>query len=226
MKPWEKIVHERGQEFLNFIILVNVNFYFAELEIVDLCGKWIPRRSILKEKFWLVDHAADEIRHSEQFKEGVESLGLEWDELDFSKYRISDVSGRFDKMQESDDELEVLVGLNLYAEGVLAIEELLQLDRHASQYFPAFHQILKEEGTHLGYGKEVVRRLIDESSENRERAQGYCDWCREHLQQYHGNDISPIIDKAINFGLMDKNFREKTAERFEIVMSSVGLSVA
>jgi 1,2-phenylacetyl-CoA epoxidase catalytic subunit len=129
-------------------------------------------------------------------------------------------------MRESDDELEVLVGLNLYAEGVLAIEELLQLDRNASQYFPTFHQILKDEGMHLGYGKEVLRRLINESPENRERAQAYCNSCQEHLKQYHFRDISPIIDKAAKFGLIDNNFREKTAERFVTVMSSVGLSAA
>lgn len=225
MKLYEQILKEHGQECLDLILLVYLNFYFSEIEIIDLCAKWIPRRNILQEKFWLVYHASDEVRHSEQFKNGVEFLGLNWDELDFSKYRLPDISGRFGKLEESNDELEILVGLNLYAEGVLAMEELIQLSHNASQYFPAFQQILKEEGTHLGFGKEVLNRLIKESPENKKRAQSHCDWYRKHMKQYLWKDISEHIDRAIKFGLVNKNYREKTALRFNTVMSSVGLDV-
>lgn len=225
MKLYEQILDKYGSKCLDLILLVYINFYFSEIEIIDLCGRWIPRRKILKEKFWLVQHAADEIRHSELFKDGVKLLGLDWEDLELEKYRLTDIEGRFGKLEESDDELEVLIGLNLYGEGVLAMEELIQLSRNAQQYFPAFPQILKEEGTHLVFGIEVTRRLIQESAENRERAQSHCDWYRNHLQQYLWKDISPHIDQAIEYGLVDKRYREKTAERFKVVMSLVGLSV-
>lgn len=225
MKLYEQIVDRYGKKYLDLILLIYINFYFSEIEIIDLCGRWIPRRKILKEKFWLVQHAADEIRHSELFKKGVELLGLDWENLELKKYRLRDIEGRFGKLEESDDELEVLIGLNLYGEGVLAMEELIQLSHNAQQYFPAFKQILKEEGTHLGFGVEVARRLIKESVENQKRAQSYCDWYRNHLQQYLWKDISPQIDQAIEFGLVDKSYREKTVARFKTVMSSVGLSV-
>ena len=86
MKLWEKIVKEEGQQMLDLIVMVYVNFYYAELEIIEVCEKWIPRRTNLEEKFMLLDHAADEIRHSSYFKQGVEYLGLNWDDLPHEKY--------------------------------------------------------------------------------------------------------------------------------------------
>jgi 1,2-phenylacetyl-CoA epoxidase catalytic subunit len=222
---WEEIIKERGEKCFDLILLVYVNFYWSELEIIDLCAKWIPKRDNLEEKFYLVHHASDEVKHSILFKEGVEDLGLSWNDIDFSKYKLKDIEGRFGKLEESDDEIEILIGLNLYAEGVLAMEELIQLERNASKYFPSFRQIIKEEGTHLGFGKQVLHRYMEESFENKKIAQLNCDWYGNHLQKYLWEDISEYIDQGIDFGFLDKKYREKTAERFEVVMSSVGLSV-
>ena len=223
-KLYERVLEEKGNGCLDLILLVYVNFYWSELEIIDLCAKWIPKRTNLEEKFYLVHHAADEVQHSKLFQEGVEYLGLNWDELDFEKYRLKDIEGRFGKLEDSDDELEILVGLNLYAEGVLAMEELIQLERNASEYFPSFRRIIREEGTHLGFGKHVLRRYMKDS-ENKKIAQSHCDWYGSHLQKYLWKDISSYVDQGIDYGFLDKDYREKTVERFDIVMSSVGLSV-
>lgn len=225
MKPFEKIVQERGQAFLDAILLINTNFYMSELEIIDLCARWIPRRKILREKFYLVSHASDEVRHAGLFKKEIEDLGIPWSDELITRYRLSDIGSRFDRLHKSDDEIEVLIGLNLYAEGVIAMEELVELSQYASEYFPTYAQIQREEQTHLAFGQKVLQRLLSESEEDRARAQVICDGYRDHLLHYLWNDISPIIDMGIGWNCLSEKYRENTVNRFESVMTTAGLDV-
>lgn len=225
MELWKKIVDDEGQEILDLILTLLVNFYYAELDIIDVCGRGIPRRSVLDEKLMLVEHAWDEMRHAQHFKNGVEALGLKWDELDKNKYYLPDQSTRFSKLLNSDDEIEVLVGLNLYSEGVLAMEELAQLHHNKPEYFPKFGEILTEEGRHLKFGITVARRRFKESEEARAKAQAYCDQFVHHLQQYLWEDINDAINLGIHLKYLDPDYRMKAVKRFENVMSAVNLSV-
>jgi hypothetical protein len=225
MELWKKIVDDHGQEILDLILVLLVNFYYAELDIIDVCGRWIPRRSVLDEKFMLVEHAADEMRHAQYFKQAVEALGLKWEELDRDKYYLPDQSTRFSKLLTSEDEIEVLVGLNLYSEGVLAMEELAQLHHNKPEYFPKFGEILTDEGRHLKYGITVARRRFKDDEEARAKAQRYCDEMGQHLQQYLWDDINDAINLGIHLGYLDEDYRMKAVKRFENVMSAVNLSV-
>jgi hypothetical protein len=225
MKLCERIVRDHGQELLDLIVMVYVNFYYSEIEIIDICGRWMPRRTNLKEKIYLVQQAADEVRHMNLFKKGIEGLGLKWDELPLDQYRVRDVDDRFAKLARSDNDLEIQIGMNLYAEGVLAMEELVQLGENAPQYFPDFGEIARDQLTHTGYGRAVARRLIQESPDNKTQAQQYCDWYRDHLENYAWNEISGLIDKGVGYGYLTADYRERLARRFENVMTSVGLAV-
>jgi len=78
----EMIEREYGKATLDLILVVMVNFHYSEIEIMDLCGKWIPRRTNLIEKGYLVKHANDELRHAKLFRQGVERL-VTRQELDY-----------------------------------------------------------------------------------------------------------------------------------------------
>ncbi len=219
-----EIVDTFGREALDLVLMVYLNFYYSELEIIDLCARWVPRRSILKEKSYLLKQGVDEILHANLFQSGVEQLGLSWSALDHARYRIADVADRFEKLYASDDELEVIVGLNLYAEGVIALEEIEQLSRNAPRYFASFPRILRDELTHLAYGRAVLRRLLQADPDNRTRAQLYCDRYRAHLANYLRGQLREPIDRAIGYGFVDKDFVASTERRFCKVMGEVGLT--
>ncbi|WP_437626760.1 hypothetical protein [Sorangium sp. So ce1151] len=219
----QEIVEEYGQDMLDLVLLVYVNFYYSELEIIDLCAKWIPRRGILTEKSYLIRHASDEVTHAELFKKGVEHLGITWSDLDPDKFRIRDIDDRFKKLFDSDDELEVLIGLNLYAEGVLALEEIEQLARSKPRYFQDFERILRDEKTHVAFGVKVAKRLIAQSPENRARAQEYCSWYADHLKNYLGGELSGPLQTGIKHGFISSDYVEKTFTRFKDVMSQLDL---
>ncbi|MDX6742358.1 hypothetical protein [Actinocorallia sp. A-T 12471] len=221
--PMEEIIETYGEDVWNLILTVYVNFHSSELEIIDLCARWIPRRTDLREKTYLVHHASDEVTHARLFREGVERLGMPWDGFDHDKYRIQDIDDRFQKLFDSDDELEVLIGLNLYAEGVLAMEELYQLGRNKPQYFYQFDRIEREERRHVGFGVTVAKRLLAESEDNRRRAAEHCRWYQEHLDNYLKGELAEKIGWAIDAGFVSDDYIPRTRARFNDTMSQLGI---
>jgi 1,2-phenylacetyl-CoA epoxidase catalytic subunit len=219
----QEIVDQYGQDMLDLVLLVYVNFYTSELEIIDLCAKWIPRRELLAEKSYLLKHASDEVIHAELFKSGVEHLGIPWHEVDQEKFRIQDIDWRFKKLFDSDDELQVLIGLNLYAEGVLALEEIEQLGQSKPRYFKDFARICRDEKTHVAFGLKVAKRLLAQSAENRSRAQEYCSWYADHMKNYLGGELSKPLQTAIKHGFISADYVERTYSRFRSVMSELDL---
>jgi len=219
----QEIIDTYGSAAWDLVLTVFVNFYYSELEIIDLCARWIPRRDDLREKRYLLLHGADEVVHAGLFREGVERLGMPWDGFDHSKYQIQDIDDRFRKLFQSDDELEVLIGLNLYAEGVLAMEELHQLGRNKPEYFYKFDRIEREERRHVGFGVTVARRLLAESEDNRRRAAGYCRWYRDHLENYLNGELSDTINWGIKAGFVGSDYIPATRQRFHDTMSKLGI---
>jgi hypothetical protein len=223
ISPKQEIIETYGRDAWDLILTVYVNFYYSELEIIDLCARWLPRRSSLKEKNYLIRHAADEVVHARLFREGVERLGQPWYGFDHEPYRIDDIGDRFAKLFYSDDEVEVLIGLNLYAEGVLAMEELYQLARGRSQYFYQFDRIEREERRHVAFGITVANRVLDGNPEARTRAVEHCKWYREHLEGYLGGQLKDSIRWAMDAGFVTDDYVTRTRARFDDVMSKIGI---
>ncbi|MFD0391944.1 hypothetical protein ACFQ3Z_01125 [Streptomyces nogalater] len=64
----DEIIEKHGKNAWDLVLTVYVNFYYSELEIIDLCARWIPRRDDLREKQYLLHHASDEIVHARLFR--------------------------------------------------------------------------------------------------------------------------------------------------------------
>ncbi|MGW5456628.1 hypothetical protein [Nocardia sp. NPDC003979] len=217
------LIERYGRNAWDLVLTVYVNFYYSELDIIDLCARWLPRRSGLREKNYLIRHAADEVVHARLFREGVERLGQPWHEFDHDQYRIDDIGERFAKLFYSDDEIEVLIGLNLYAEGVLAMEELFQLARSESPYFYQFDRIEREERRHVAFGITVANQVLDANAEARKRAVEHSKWYRDHMERYLGGQLKESIAWAMDAGFVSTDYTERTRQRFDDVMAKIGI---
>lgn len=220
----QDLIDRYGRDAWDLILTVYVNFYYSELDIIDLCARWLPRRSSLREKNYLIKHSADEVIHARLFREGVERLGQPWNGFDHDLYKIDDINDRFAKLFYSDDEVEVLIGLNLYAEGVLAMEELCQFARNKTPYFYKFDQIERDERRHVAFGITVANRILEESSAARTRAVEYCKWYREHLEGYLEGQLKESINWAIDAGFVSEDYIDRTRMRFTDVISKIGIT--
>ncbi|WP_112263246.1 hypothetical protein [Lentzea terrae] len=219
----QEIIEKYGRNAWDLILTVYVNFYYSELDIIDLCARWLPRRKGLREKNFLIRHAADEVVHARLFREGVEMLGQPWHDFDHEPYKIDDIGDRFAKLFYSDDEIEVLIGLNLYAEGVLAMEELVQLARSNTPYFHQFERIEREERRHVAFGITVANQVLDSNPEARKRAVDHCKWYREHLDGYLDGQLKESIQFAMDAGFVSADYIDRTRARFDDVMSKIGI---
>ncbi|OLR94846.1 ferritin family protein [Actinokineospora bangkokensis] len=220
----QEIIDKYGRNAWDLILTVYVNFYYSELDIIDLCARWLPRRNGLREKNYLIRHAADEVVHARLFREGVELLGQPWHGFDHDAYRIDDIGDRFAKLFYSDDEVEVLVGLNLYAEGVLAMEELAQLARSGTPYFHQFDRIEREERRHVAFGITVANQVLEANPEARKRAVEHSKWYREHMEGYLGGQLKESIAWARDAGFVTSDYSERTRARFDDVMARIGIT--
>ena len=218
----QEIIDTYGRDAWDLILTVYVNFYYSELGIIDLCARWLPRRSSMREKNYLLRHASDEIVHARLFREGVERLGQSWHGFDHDRYRIDDIDTRFSTLFNSDDEIEVLIGLNLYAEGVLAMEELCQLAR-IPRYFYQFDRIEREERRHVAFGITVANRILAENPEARKRAVEYCRQYGEHLDGYLDGQLKESINWAMGAGFVSDDYISRTRQRFTDTMSKIGM---
>lgn len=221
----DEIVDKYGTEVWDLVLTVYLNFYYSELKIIDLCGSWLKKRGILREKGFLIYQASDELTHAKLFREGVERLGVGWDDIDHSKYRIADIDNRFDKLFATDDELEVLIGLNLYAEGVLAMEELSQLAKHKPEYFFQFARIERDERRHVAFGLSVAKRVLEEHPELRAQAVLHCLWYREHLRGYLNGELANSISRAREAGFVGADYVQRTQARFDSAVKDLGLEL-
>lgn len=214
-----------GDPLFDAVATIYVNFYLSELRIIDLCAQWIPKRHIVKEKYYLVHHANDEVRHAELFKKGFQKLGGVIDDAAIKRYRVQDMEDRFDRLFSSDDEVEVLIGLNMYAEGVLAMMELDQLGKNVPALFPDFSQIAQDEKTHLAFGCKVLERILDDHPDERARATQIARGYREHLNGYLSSTVSGMIDFGVSINALDEDYRQKAADLYEGIMDRVGIDV-
>ncbi|MEL7738562.1 hypothetical protein AAG614_09290 [Citromicrobium bathyomarinum] len=218
-------IGQPGDPLYDAVATIYVNFYLSELRIIDLCARWIPRRHITREKYYLVHHANDEVRHAELFRKAFENLGGTIDEAAIEKYQVRDMEDRFDRLFRSDDEIEVLIGLNMYAEGVLAMMELRQLGKNAPELFPDFLQIAQDEKTHLAFGAKVLGRILEDEPEQRQRATEIARGYREHLGSYLATTVSDMIDFGVSISALDEDYRQQAIELYEEIMDRINIDV-
>ena len=218
-------IGQPGDPLYDAVATIYVNFYLSELRIIDLCARWIPRRHITREKYYLVHHANDEVRHAELFRKAFENLGGTIDEAAIEKYQVRDMEDRFDRLFRSDDEIEVLIGLNMYAEGVLAMMELRQLGKNAPELFPDFLQIAQDEKTHLAFGAKVLGRILEDEPEQRQRATESARGYREHLGSYLATTVSDMIDFGVSISALDEDYRQQAIELYEEIMDRINIDV-
>lgn len=219
----EDLIEEFGQDGLDLILTVFINFYYSEQQIIDLCAKWVRKRKDFTDKSLLVLHASDEVQHANIFKNGVERLGIDWESLDLDSYIVQDIKDRFERLFNTEDEFMILVGLNMYAEGVLALEEIEQLSASRPDIFWGFDTVYTDEKNHLNYGLRVAKKYLQENPQLITRAQDHCTWYENHFIDYLENSLGKNINIAIEKGFVSPNYIENLKQRFRCVMGELNL---
>jgi hypothetical protein len=138
------------------LLRIYENFYWIHMWIVNVCARWVLKHEEVDKKLDLVEQAWEERNQMVAFKQAIIDLGYEWDKLDHEAYFFSAMKNRYRSFMATEDELEVLIGMNLFSEGVFGYTELEQLDKHSPGLFPKFKEFAEEEARHAEQGRRFL----------------------------------------------------------------------
>ena len=197
------------------ILRIYENFYWIHLWIIDVLARWTLKRQDTDGKLNLVQQSWEERNQMEAFKQEILDLGYHWDDLDHESYMFDAMRNRYNNFMTTDDELEVLIGMNLFSEGVFGYTELEQLHKHSPELFPRFPEFCEEEAEHAEGGRQALMAILERQPELREHAATLVEKYRKALLDTASDpNFSAFLMGLIQQGLLGKDVVERAMERF------------
>ncbi len=206
-------LHDVDPDAVNVLYPLLNNLYWVHLDIVDVCSKWVPRRERDDERIWLATQLARETVEVPMYLGFIHALG----HTPNVSYRIPDSLNRYSYMKEVDDELDVVVGMNVLAQGVLGWVEHNQLYTYAPQFFAPMLETIAFDIGNLERAKVFMRRRDPERLG--ELFTGY----RKHMLEITLPEIMPLIGPVMEAGVFQDDVVELGTERFAEIAAAVGL---
>lgn len=191
------------------------NLYWVHLDIVDVCAKWVPRRERDDERAWLATQLAHEAAEVPMYRSMVEALGATPD----VSYRINDSLIRYQRLKETDDDVEVLVGMNVLAQAVLGHIEHRNLLRFDPVFFAPFVETIAFDAG----AWERARLAMARRDPDRLREQLVAH--QRHMLDLTIPELKPLLTPVIAAGVFPPDIFEVGIERYADVARMVGVEL-
>jgi hypothetical protein len=191
------------------------NLYYICLDIIDVCAKWVPRRQRDDERIWLATQLQRETVEVPMYLGFLKGIDRKPD----PSIRITNSTLRYQHLKESEDELDVVVGMNILAQGVFGSFEHRQFYRFDPVFFaPAFDTITFELMS-TERAKEFIRRR------DPERVKAIFARWHHHLVVESLPQLAPYISAVADVGIFDPDLPEQGERLFEQLAADVGVDV-
>jgi hypothetical protein len=190
------------------------NLYFVHLDIVDVCAKWVPRRTRDDERFWLANQLRRETEEVPMYRALVAATGREPD----AAWRIPDSRERYARLKETDDELNVAVGMNVVAQGVLGALEHRQLYAYNPVLFAPLVETIAFETGNLERVKVFLRRR------DPEQLSDLMLRYHRHLLEVSIPTIMPLLEPVLTLGIFQGDIVQEGLERFAAIAVDVDVT--
>jgi hypothetical protein len=190
------------------------NLLFVHLDIVEVCAKWIPRRERDDERFWLANQLRRETEEVPMYRALLAATGRDPDPA----FRIPDSLERYARLKETEDELDVAVGMNVIAQGVLGALEHRQLLAYDPTLFAPLVETIAFETGNLERVKVFLRRRdVDHLTE---LMLGY----HRHLLEVSIPTIMPLLKPVFELGIFTGDITQEGLGRFAAIATDVGVT--
>lgn len=189
------------------------NLYWVHLDIIDVCAKWVPRREQGDERMWLATQLKREVSEVPMYQGLLQRLGITPD----PKMRIRDSLTRYQQLKETEDEIDMVVGMNGVAQGTLGIIEHEQLYRFAPDLLAPFAEAAIGMYSDLQHAVMWMRRRERESV----AAAFHRYWA--HLHEVSLPEIGPLIRPLVAAGVFTEDLIRESEQRFRRIMTDTGL---
>jgi hypothetical protein len=191
------------------------NLYWVHLDIVDVCSKWVPRRERHDERAWLATQLQREAAEVPMYLGMVEALGSTPD----VSYRINDSLVRYARLKETEDDVEVLVGMNVLAQAVLGHIEHRCLYRFDPAFFAPFAETIAFDAGAWERARIAMGRRDPEQL--REQLEAH----RQHMFDLTIPELKPLLAPVIMAGVFPPEIIELGIERYSEVALELGVEL-
>ena len=206
--PFDQLTREALYPLLN-------NLYWVHLDIVDVCSRWVPRRERSDERVWLATQLQREAAEVPMYLGMIEALGLAPD----VSYRINDSLVRYARLKETDDEIEVLVGMNVLAQAVLGYIEHRALYRFDPVFFAQFAETIAFDAGAWERARIAMQRR------DPERLRGQLAAHRQHMFDFTIPELKPLLAPVVAAGVFPPEIIEIGIERYSEVSLELGVEL-
>ena len=220
MATLQDLEHEEGQQI---VLTIYENFYWMRRHIIEMFARWILRREDVDGKLELVEHAWEEARQMKLLKQAILDLGYDWDKLDHESYFFEAVRRRYRELMASEDEFEMLVGMNLFSKGTIGYTELDQLYDHSPEIFTLFPGFRQEEGKHTEIAKQRLLQILEKKPELRPNASKIVERYRTVGLEENRTDpqLAAFVKVLIEHGFIGEDAWERAMGRLNEVFGDL-----
>jgi hypothetical protein len=192
--------------------LVN-NLYHVHRDIVAVLTKWIPRRESFEEQHWLAVHLAQETREIPMYMTMIRALGFQPD----ARLRIPDSKNRYEILLNTESEDEVLVGMNVIAQGVLGSIEHPRLYRYSPEFFKDFVSTIAFDAANLERTRIMLLRR------NHDTIVSLLMRYQRHLEEISIPELLPLLEPVFKLGIFEREVVDAGRQRLINIAESVGV---
>lgn len=184
------------------------NLYWVHLDIVEVCAKWVPRRTAGDERIWLATQLKRETAEIPMYQGLLERLGIKPDPA----MRIRDSLLRYRALKETEDEIDMVVGMNVVAQGTLGIIEHEQLSKFAPGLLDPFAEAAI--GMRTDLDRAVLWLQKRDQAAVTEAFRRY--WI--HLHEISLPELTPLLEPLIKAGVFAPDLISDARRRFAEIM--------
>jgi hypothetical protein len=212
----------KREEVRQSVLRIYENFYWIHLWIIDVCARWTLKQADVELKLGLVQQAWEEHNQMYEFKNAILALGFEWDDLEHESYLFDAMKKRYATFMTTDDELEIVIGMNLFSEAVFGVSELEQLHDNSPEIFPRFPEYCQEEIRHGEEGKRRLLSILEQRPELRPHAITLIDKYRKSLRDTTSDpQFGGFLMNLVQQGLLGKDVLDRVGARFHEVFQDI-----
>jgi hypothetical protein len=198
-----------------------LNQFWADSRFIGVLAASIQRTSDVDEKMQIVEHMEATRTQMADFRRvAVEVLGINWEAEDHSQFGFRVLTKRYDWLRENTDPVELLVGLYLFAHGVIGHTEFTELHRCSPEIFPGYDSFAREVDRQCAEGSARLRRMLDDDPGLREHAAGIA---RKYggvlMETTEDSSFSQFLAQLAEHGLLPADIGERAGKRYMEVFS-------
>lgn len=195
--------------------------FWANSRFIGVCAASIQHVDDIEEKLEIVEHLECIRKHMTTFRRYAEEvLEIAWDSLDHSEFGCRVMTKRYGWLRESTDLVELLVGLYMFAHGVIGHAEFTGLYNCSPEIFPEYDSFARDVDRQCAMGSARLRRLLEDRPSLREHAV-------EIARQYGSALVETATDPSFSLslaqlakqGLLPPDITDRAGKRYEEVFA-------